>query len=243
MGLLDNLYLSQSANFGGQGGGLLDFLNRTQEQNGYQPGAGFDQPGQQQAASPIPVGGYQMPRVGQMADFTPPPPQQNAILPQNAQPAQGQLPPGGLPQPQQEAAQALPPAFGGGSALGRMFNPDGLVARLTGNDSRSVAQQNLKAQYDALVPMLGQQKAMLAVLNPEAGKTLINEALTNKEKYGQTGEDSFGNKTFGFINEREQTINGKAVGGGNGDGGGSGTDGGGGPSGFLAPGVKQIDST
>jgi hypothetical protein len=40
------------------------------------------------------------------------------------------------------------------------------------------AAQNLKAQYDTLVPILGPQKAMLALMNPEAGKTLLNAALT-----------------------------------------------------------------
>jgi hypothetical protein len=73
--------------------------------------------------------------------------------------------------------------FGGGSLLGRIGNPDGLIAKLTGNDSRSVAQQNLKAQYDALVPIVGQQKAMLAVMNPEAGKTILAQAL-EKKQYG-----------------------------------------------------------
>jgi hypothetical protein len=40
------------------------------------------------------------------------------------------------------------------------------------------AAQNLKAQYDTLLPILGPQKAMLALMNPEAGKTLLNAALT-----------------------------------------------------------------
>jgi hypothetical protein len=68
-------------------------------------------------------------------------------------------------------------------------NPDGLIARLTGNDSRSIAQQNLKAQYDALVPLVGPQKAMLAVMNPEAGKTILAQAL-EKKNYGFTKLDS-----------------------------------------------------
>jgi hypothetical protein len=40
------------------------------------------------AASPLPIGNYQMPRLGPAAAFTPDP----AALPANAQPAQGQLP-------------------------------------------------------------------------------------------------------------------------------------------------------
>jgi hypothetical protein len=54
MGLLDSLFNQSS--YGGQGGGLLDFLRQSQmQQEQYQPSAGF--PGQ---ASPIAVGGYQM---------------------------------------------------------------------------------------------------------------------------------------------------------------------------------------
>jgi hypothetical protein len=180
MGLLDSLF-AQSAH-GGQGGGLLDLLRQSQmQQEQYQPSAGF--PGQ---ASPLAIGGYQMPRVGDQAQFTPQQ-QDPAALPPNAQPTQGQLPQATQQAP---AQQGLPPALGGiGSALGRIGNPDGLIARLTGNDSRSVAQQNLKAQYEALVPLVGQQKAMLAVMNPEAGKTILAQAL-EKKQFGFTKLDN-----------------------------------------------------
>lgn len=86
MGLLDSLF--NQSTYGGQGGGLLDFLRQSQmQQEQYQPSAGF--PGQ---APPIAVGGYQMPRVGDQAQFTPQQPDP-AALPPNSQPAQGQLPP------------------------------------------------------------------------------------------------------------------------------------------------------
>jgi hypothetical protein len=128
-------------------------------------------------AQPIAVGNYQMPRVGGADLYQ----TQQATLPPNATPTQGQSP---APMVQGAAPEALPPALGGvGSTLGRLFNPDGLVARLTGNDSRSLAQQNLTAQYKALVPLVGHQKAMLAVLNPEAGKTILAQAL-DKKNYG-----------------------------------------------------------
>jgi hypothetical protein len=138
------------------------------------------QPQQPQPAQPpvsqvndIGIGGYQMPRMGSVADYTP------QAMPTDVSAQSRQ------PTPQQPAQpQALPPALGGvGSALGRIGTPDGLIARLTGNDSQSVKQQNLKSQYDALVPVLGQQKAMLAVMNPEAGKILLAQAL-EKKKYG-----------------------------------------------------------
>jgi hypothetical protein len=240
MGLLDNLLLGSGADFSGQQGGLLDLLRNTQMQNSqYQPSAGFPQ--QPDQAQPIGIGGYQMPRIGPADLYQP----QQTMLPPNAQPTQGQL-----PQSQSDQA-ALPPALGGNSFGGNLGaslqsfanTPGGLIPKLVGggaalltgqrSDPEGMKQQNLKAQYDSLVPLLGPQKAMLAVINPEAGKTLLSEALTNKEKFQQTGEDSFGNKTFGFVNDREQTINGKPI--GSGDTGGSAS--------FLAPGVKQIDST
>lgn len=241
MGLLDSLLYNSSA-YGGQGGGLLDFLRTTQAQNDqYQPSAGFPQQPDQgatfndrwgglpagagsgrsfdQAAfdpstyapsqpnNPIAVGSYQMPRIGGADQFQP----QQAMLPPNATPTQGQLPQGApAQQPMQQPTQ-LPPALGGGSGggfnlgnLGRAFNPDGLIARLTGNDSRSIAQQNLKAQYDSLVPVLGPQKALLAVMNPEAGKTLLGEALTNRVEY-KTEKDALGAEHGYWIDKINQT--------------------------------------
>jgi hypothetical protein len=282
MGLLDSLFNSDT--YGGQGGGLLDFLRTAQMQNSQyqpnQPSIGFpdNQPspldnaqypsgpnGAPSApasfadrfnampnapqpfnpsgrtfdaaqfnpatyapnqAQPIAVGNYQMPRIGDAQQFAGPDP---AALPPNAQPTQG----GPLPamqapttdisaqSRQPEAQSALPPAFGGTSILGRIGNPDGLIARLTGNDSRSIAQQNLRATFDATRQVLRQSgmsdqeatsKAMLAVLNPEAGKTILPEALTNKEKYQVISEDPLQGKKYGFVNDRDQTINGKPLG-------------------------------
>jgi hypothetical protein len=152
------------------------------------------------AARSMNIGGYQMPRIGNPDEYVP----QQAMTPPNAAPAQGQMPQG---IPQQSAPQQLPPALGGGlSGVGRMFNPNGMIARLTGNDSQSIAQKNLKAQYDSLVPVLGPQKAMLAIMNPEAGKTLLQEALSNKEKFTEIGVDANGVKQYGFVNDKEQTV-------------------------------------
>jgi hypothetical protein len=115
------------------------------------------------------VGGYQMPRLGGVADYTP---QATDFSAQNRQ----------APQQSPQPEQSLPPALAGRDILGRIGSPNGLIARLTGNDSRSIAQQNLSAQYKSLVPLLGEQKAMLAVMNPEAGKILLAQAL-EKKKY------------------------------------------------------------
>lgn len=125
------------------------------------------------------IGGYSMPRMGSVADYTP----QQSSTDISAQSRQPQM------QEPQQQPQHLPPAFGGGSVLSRIGNPGGLIERLTGNDARSVAQQNLKAQYDSLVPLVGPQKAMLAVMNPEAGKTILAQAL-EKKQYGFTKLDN-----------------------------------------------------
>jgi hypothetical protein len=60
-------------------------------------------------------------------------------------------------------------------------------------------------------PQAAASKAMVAVMNPEAAKTIIPELFTNKEKYGVVSEDPFAGKKYGFINERDQTVNGKPI--------------------------------
>jgi hypothetical protein len=142
MGLLDSLFNQSS--YGGQGGGLLDFLRQSQmQQEQYQPSAGF--PGQ---ASPMNIGGYQMPRIGEQAQFTP---QQEdpAALPPNAQPVQGQMPMQ-APQPQQESPGGL-----GAGLQGFLRNlhtgPIGAIAggigSAAGMQSPERQQQNQTAQY------------------------------------------------------------------------------------------------
>lgn len=199
MGLLDALF--DSGNYGGQSGGLLDLLRTSQMQNSqYQPAAGF-------AAAPDP-----------------------AAIPVNAQPTQGQM-----TQPQTMAPQQPTlPTFLGGQQQGVGFgdrlmagvqnfaNAGGPLQALAGGlsglvsgsrtDPQGMAQQNLRAQYEALVPTLGPQKAMLAVMNPEAGKTLLQEALTNKADWGVIKDDPITGKQFGWINKIDQTINGKPMG-------------------------------
>lgn len=183
-------------------------------------------------ADPMSIGNYQMPRVG-AADLYQP---QQVNIPQNAQPTQGQMP----GNPQAPANLETPPAFlqpsspggFGGAMRGAMANiaggPLGLIGgAIAGGlgmgqgNPQDIARQNMKAQYDALRQTLQQSgmspqeaasKAMLAVINPEAGKTILSEALTNKEKYGVVSEDPLQGKRYGFINERDQTINGKPIG-------------------------------
>lgn len=258
MGLLDALYSPDS--YSG-GGGLLDLIRQASAQNSqYQPASGFaaqpspldtaqwpagpvGAPAPRQfdnamfdpqtfapnQAQPIQVGSYQMPRIGDAGQFQP----QQAMLPPNAQPTQGQLPQ--APQQATQPQQPLPPAFGqqseglGGNVLTGLqsfLNGGGLISSIRGAvngqraDPAGVAQQNLSAQFNTLrqaliqngeTPQAAASKAMVAALNPEAAKTILPELFTNKEKYGVISEDPLVGKKYGFINERDQTVNGKPI--------------------------------
>jgi len=229
---------------------MMSLLSRP----GYQPGlpapiqgAPTGAPAQQPmpaqpAASPIAVGGYQMPRVGNPDLYQP----QQVDTPPQAQPTQGTS----SAPPAVQAAFMQPPTQSGfgGAMRGALANMQGgplglLTGAIAGGlgmgqgNELDIARQNQQAQYQAFIGAgMTPQNAMLAVLNPEAGKTLINEALTNKEKYQKIGVDAFGNENYGFVNERDQTINGRPI--GQGEAGASPMSGG-----FLAPGVKSIDSS
>lgn len=171
---------------------------------------------QEQPGRTMDIGGYQMPQIGSAADYTP---QATDFSSQNRQQQAPQAP-------------ALPPAFGqpqGGDFAGNaltglqsFLNGGGLISsiRAASNGQRSdpqgVAQQNLKAQYDTLVPLLGPQKAMLAVMNPEAGKTLLAQAL-EKKKYEFTKLDdntivandpTSGKSSISYGGERSNTMTG-----------------------------------
>lgn len=137
------------------------------------------------------VGGYQMPQFGNAPE--------QAAIPQAAQPAQYQQPgtrPAFLGPQSPDLGDKLSAGLSGFGAGGKS---GGLIGALTGgisgfasgqsSDPRVIAQQNLKAQYDALLPLVGPQKAMLAVMNPEAGKTILAQAL-EKKQYGFTKLDS-----------------------------------------------------
>lgn len=194
MGLLDDLYLGHNANFGGQGGGLLDFLRTTQMQQGqYQPSAGFgpnpmDASAQQQAA-PMDIGGYQMPRIGSAQQFTP----DQSAIPQNAQPTQGQMQPQQPPQPPQES----PGGFGAGIQgflrnlhTGPIGAVVGGVGSAMGMQDPAVAgkrqQANQTAMYlrsvgvpdEAIVAAVGNGRVPG---NPEVLKTLLAK-YSNQEK-------------------------------------------------------------
>jgi hypothetical protein len=213
MGLLDSLF--QPSTYGGQGG----LLDRLLPSLGNYQSAGFQQQPDQQQAAPMSIGGYQMPRMGNPDQFQP----QQAMTPPNAQPTQGQGMPQGAPQqPQQAQEPQLPPSFGGGGYLDRLNNGGGLISSLFGDSGQ---QKNLAAQFQAIrqtlisngeSPQAASSKAMLAVQNPEASKTILTEALTNKTDIKMV-KDGFGQEHPYSWNPVTQEF--KPLGGGSSSGG------------------------
>jgi len=199
MGLFDSYQFEPNTYQGG--GGLIDrLLAQLQTQGQYQPGQGFgSSPMEAQAAipapagppqaSPIAVGNYQMPRVG-AADLYQP----RAEAPREAQAA----PPQPLAPPQiPDFLQAPEGGHGliGGAIRGAMANAQGGPLGIIGGaiagglgmgagSPQDIARKQLIAKYQSLVPILGEGKARLAVLDPEIGKTLIADALG--KQYGFT---------------------------------------------------------
>jgi hypothetical protein len=155
---------------------------------------------------------------------------QSAPLPPIAAQPAAPAPQAAPQQPQPGPVQAFFQKAAAG--LGSMAHGGTLAGAASGqfDDPQSIQHRQLQQQYQALVPVLGQQGAMLAVLNPEAGKTLIASALGphNAENLGQgyirdpqtgkvtrayvpeqndnfvtvqTGEDGLGKKTFSKMNK------------------------------------------
>lgn len=125
-GLLDSLF--NPSLYGGQNGGLLDFLQSTQmQQNKYQPSDGFAtapaHPAPSQA-QPIMVGSTQMPRIGDAAQFDP----AQVKIPPNAQPTSGQM-----PVAPQQAGPDLSERIGAG--LMNFANAGGILPALAGGVS------------------------------------------------------------------------------------------------------------
>jgi hypothetical protein len=194
VGLLDSLF--NQATYGGQGGGLLDFLRTTQmQQDQYQPSAGF--PGQ---APPIGVGGYQMPRMGDVAQFTPPP-ADPAALPVNAQPAQGQLP------------QQQPQGFGGflstlNENLQTLGNGGSLIGALTGQRPNNQTAQFLVSK--GIDPAMAQT----IVSDPGLLRSVLPSLIGAKKQTDDIEEYLFAKKedpalTFDKFMARKKSVNGE----------------------------------
>lgn len=191
MGLLDSIYFGHKADFGGEAGGLLDLLRRSQtQQEQYQPSAGFGQP-QPEQASPLNIGGYQMPRMGTAAQFTPDP----AAIPQNAQPTQGMMP---MQQPMQGEGNFT----AGIRALG---NPGGLINKVA--DAVSAFQtggtpgQNQANQTAQFLVSKG--------LDPALAKTVVSDPQLLRAMLPQimgTGGQTDDIKEYQFAKREDPTL-------------------------------------
>lgn len=224
MGLFDSFSFNPAAYQGS--GGLLGQLI---------PQALWNAQPEDQPTSYGTYGGVQYPIFG-----TPPqqqmPQQQQADIPQNAAPVQYQQPQA----PQQQPPQ-MPAVLGGQNegagfgdrlmaGLGGFANSEGILPAIsnlisgvaTGQRTDPVGQkqQMLRAQYDStrqalisngMPPAQAASTAMLSVFNPEAAKTILPEALTNKEKYQIISQDPLTGTQYGFVNERNKTVNGKPL--------------------------------
>jgi len=211
------------------------WLDSLMQSAGVQPSAGFPaSPMDAQASAPAPqpatpqnapisIGHYQMPRIGGgfLSDY----PQHDPQTGETIAPA----PIASAPAPQPAAPNLLAKAA---AALHSVAQGGSFYGAITGNpdDPKSVQQQLLQQQFRSLVAAgMSPQQAQLAVLNPEAGKTLVTQAFGPQtvtslgqgyiaDKNGkvtraytpeqndnfvtvQTGEDGLGKKTFSKMNK------------------------------------------
>lgn len=205
-GLLD--YLFDPSTYSAQGGGLLSRLqpslvNVPQSQ-------GFpDQPtSPEPRANPLPIGpNYAMPRVGNPNMFDP----QQVNLPQNAQPAQGQM----VPQ------QSMPPSFSqpaGGffdrlnAGLQSIGNGGSVIGALTGNrtDPQTISQQNQRALFEAYRGAgLSPSQAMVAVLNPTTAKDMMGGGQTDDIKEYQFAKREDPTLTFQKFMQQKKAVTGE----------------------------------
>lgn len=155
------------------------------------------------------IGGYKMPQFGTVADYTPQPGTPTDVS------AQSRTAPPASPaflQPQSSSGF-------GGAARGAMANmqngPLGMIGgALAGamgmgqGSERDQQRANQKAQYDALVDAgVPKQQAMIAILNPAAGKAIIDQYL-GREKYSvvKTGENEVGKQVYRVFNPADGTF-------------------------------------
>lgn len=167
---------------------------------------------------------------------------------------------------QSRQPQALPSFLGGqdGSAgigdrlsagVNNFANAGGPLQALAGGigglfngqrtDAQGIQQQNLRAQFQSIqqaliqngeTPQAASSKAMVAVMNPEAAKTILPELFTNKTELKMV-KDQFGGEVPYSWNAREQTL--KRI-GSEGETAGAGSVGGS-SGGYLNKGVAEYD--
>lgn len=137
----------------------------------------------------IKIGDYRMPQMGAMADYTP----VGGATDVSAQSRQPQAMP---PAPQQSQTSFGDNLMAGLNNLNSGGNPITMLANVasglaTGQryDKAGIAQQNIKAKYDAFrAEGLTQTQAMLAAMDPKASEIAVQRIL-EKKQYGFTKAD------------------------------------------------------
>jgi hypothetical protein len=197
-GLLD--YLFEPGTYGH--GGLLSRLQPSLAE--IPQSQGF--PGQ---ASPLSIGGYQMPRMGDAAQYTPPP-TDPAALPQNAQPAQGQL-------PQAQPSLMQPPETGGGfggalrgfaanAHTGPLGAIMGGIAGAAGMGQGNTQRQLFQAYVGAgMTP----SQAMVAVLNPNTATNFLGGGTTDDIKEYNFAKREDPSLTFQKFMQQKKAVSGE----------------------------------
>lgn len=152
---------------------------------------------------PIAVGSYQMPRIGSgfPDDVTPAPRQQPA-------PSAPVTAPSPLDTIGDRLKTSLQSATNGGGLIGGIASlVDGQVHSPQAR-ALQLQQAALQKQVDALVNAgVPQKQAVLAVLNPEAAKSIIPQYVgPDKNKFVKIGRDGLGREQYGFVNEQDKTI-------------------------------------
>lgn len=184
-GLLDALF--DPSLYSGNGGLLARIAPSL---GAIQPSQGFDPSFSQrfdalptasvpEQATPMQIGGYQMPRVGSEMQY--------ASIPSNATPTQGQM-------PQQAAQPAFTPSFGNNGAgffdrlnagLQSIGNGGSVIGAITGNrtDPQSIAQQQQGQLFQAYRGSgLSPSQAFIATVQPKLAENLMGGGLTDDIK-------------------------------------------------------------
>jgi len=202
MGLLDSIFDGNT--YGGQNAGLLDMLKNIQAQNSqYQPSAGFAQ-----QATPVPVGNYQMPRIGDQASFTPDP----ATLPAGAQEAQGT----GMATPQSQGpglGDRLTAGFEGFARGGAILPAlaglvGGLSSGQTSANRASQTQQALVARgFDpAIAQTVAQDPSLMRAVIPSL---IGSTGLTDDIKEYQFAKKEDPSLTFNKFMSQKKAVSGE----------------------------------
>ncbi len=156
------------------------------------------------SAAPLPPSGP-LQANAQMPPAAPPVAPQPSPQPPMQQPPMQQSPVAELMQPstQPNRLDAAAQSFvAGDNPLSGLRNA--LHSFILGirTDPQAVAQRNAEMTYRSLVPLLGEQKALIAAINPEIGKQLVTDALS-RDHYSvvKSGQTPLGAETYSVFNQ------------------------------------------